>query len=83
MKTTWALQDAKNRFSEVVEDALHKGPQLVTRRGHEAVVILAADKYRQMRQAKGSLVDFFRKSPIFGIDLDLKRSTEPARKVDL
>ena len=32
-----ALQDAKNRFSEVVEEALHKGPQWITRRGEDAV----------------------------------------------
>ena len=83
MKTTWALQDAKNRFSEVVEEALRKGPQWITRRGHEAVVVVSAPEYRKMKERKGSLVEFFRESPLFGQELDLRRPKEAARKVDL
>lgn len=83
MKTAWALQDAKNRFSEVVEDALHKGPQWITRRGQDAVVVLSVPEYRKMKAKKGSLVEFFRESPLFGQALDLSRPKETARKVDL
>jgi len=42
MQHTWALQDAKNRFSELVEQALHDGPQMVTRRGKETVVVMGS-----------------------------------------
>ena len=45
---TWQLQEAKSRFSEVVDLTLKEGPQLVTRRGEEAVVILAANDYRHL-----------------------------------
>ena len=83
MKTAWALQDAKNRFSEVVEDALRKGPQWITRRGQDAVVVLAARDYRKMKRTKGSLEEFFHESPLFGQGLDLRRSKETARKVEL
>ena len=83
MRTAWALQDAKNRFSEVVEDALHKGPQWITRRGQDAVVVVSAPEYRKMKKMRGSLVEFFRESPLFGQDLDLTRPREVARKVDL
>jgi len=83
MKTAWALQDAKNRFSEVVEEALHKGPQWITRRGQDAVVVLSAPEYRRITRKKGSLVAFFRESPLFGEDLDLQRPKAAARKVDL
>ena len=83
MKTAWALQDAKNRFSEVVEEALHKGPQWITRRGQEAVVVVSAPEYRKMTQKRRSVVQFFRESPLFGQELDLRRSKETARKVDL
>jgi antitoxin Phd len=83
MKTAWALQDAKNRFSEVVEDALHKGPQWITRRGEDAVVVLSVPEYRKMKTKKDSLVEFFRESPLFGQELDLSRSKETARKVSL
>ena len=83
MRTTWALQDAKNRFSEVVEEALHKGPQWITRRGQDAVVVVSAPEYRKLKKTKGSLVEFFRESPLFGQELDLRRTKETARKVDL
>ena len=45
----WHLQDAKNRFSAVVEAALGGEPQRVTRRGRPAVVVLAVDEYERLR----------------------------------
>ena len=47
--TPWPLQDAKNRFSAVVNAALDGDPQLVTRRGQPAVVVLAAEEYERLR----------------------------------
>lgn len=47
----WTLQDAKNRFSAVVDAALAGHPQQVTRRGKLAVVVLSAAEYDRMRQA--------------------------------
>ena len=47
--TVWPLQDAKNRFSAVVEAALAGQPQRVTRRGKPAVVVLADDEYERLR----------------------------------
>jgi prevent-host-death family protein len=46
---TWSVQDAKNRFSEVVEAARRK-PQTVTKHGKPAVVVLAADEYERLRK---------------------------------
>ena len=48
--TDWPLQDAKNRFSAVVDAALAGDPQRVTRRGRPAVVVLAVDEYDRLRQ---------------------------------
>lgn len=45
----WALQDAKNRFSAVVDAALSGAPQRVTRRGQPAVVVLAWHEYERLR----------------------------------
>lgn len=57
----WMLQDAKNRFSEVVDAALDGRPQEVTRRGKPAVVVLSADDYAPLtaeaRQNRGSFAD--------------------------
>jgi prevent-host-death family protein len=51
----WQVQDAKQRFSELVQRALDEGPQVVTRRGKDAVVVLAADEYRRLT---GRVPDF-------------------------
>lgn len=83
MKNEWPLQDAKNRFSEVVERALHEGPQYVTRRGKEAVVIVAADEYRKARAPRETLFEFLRKSPLYGVRLDLRRDKDTGRRIDL
>jgi len=45
---SWRLQDAKNQFSKVVDAALHGEPQHVTRRGRDAVVVVAAADYARM-----------------------------------
>ena len=45
----WALQDAKNRFSAVVNAAIEGTPQRVTRRGNPVVVVIAAEEYERLR----------------------------------
>lgn len=69
----WALQDAKGRFSELVECAKDKGPQLVTRRGKAAVMVVAVEQFRQLvrMRDKDGLVDFFHNSPLAELDSTL------------
>jgi len=43
----WQLQHAKARFSELVDDAVKKGPQIVTRRGIETAVVVSIDEWRR------------------------------------
>jgi prevent-host-death family protein len=53
---TWPVQDAKARFSEFLETCLTEGPQLVTRRGSEAAVLVSIDHWRRLQaQARPSL----------------------------
>jgi prevent-host-death family protein len=47
----WQLQDAKARFSEFLNAALEKGPQIVTRRGIEAAVLVPIDEWRRLQRA--------------------------------
>jgi prevent-host-death family protein len=79
----WQLQEAKNRLSEVVNQELQEGPQHVTRRGEEVVVILSREEYQSLVASQTSLVDFFRKSPLRGNKLDLERDKSPVRDVPL
>ncbi len=79
---TWQLQEAKSRFSEVVDLTLKEGPQLVTRRGEEAVVILAANDYRRLSGQMTNLMDFLLNAPR-GEPLVLDRSRESIRDIVL
>jgi prevent-host-death family protein len=53
----WSLQDAKNRFSELVKRARRDGPQTVTLRGERAAVVLSATDYDALARSRPSLVD--------------------------
>jgi antitoxin Phd len=78
---TWQLQEAKSRFSEVVDLSLKHGPQMVTKRGEDAVVILSASEYRRMCGAlplRNLLLNAPRGEP-----LDLNRSREVIRDIAL
>ena len=82
----WALQDAKGRFSELVDCARSKGPQLVTRRGKEAVVVMAVEQYRQFVRLQGdkNLAAFFHNSPLATLDpTSLERDRDRGRKLQL
>ncbi|MBT7066178.1 MAG: type II toxin-antitoxin system Phd/YefM family antitoxin, partial [Verrucomicrobia bacterium] len=48
MDAIWTVQDAKNRFSEVVEHALHDGPQTITRRGKETAIMVSISAFREL-----------------------------------
>lgn len=47
----WPVQDAKARFSEMLETCLQEGPQLVTKRGADAAVLVSATEWQRMRRA--------------------------------
>jgi prevent-host-death family protein len=80
----WQLQEAKNRLSELVRRAADEGPQVITLRGDDAVVVVGAQEYRELTaRSKGDLVDFFRNSPLAKVKLDLSRSRGTGRDVDL
>ena len=76
---TWQLQEAKNKFSEVVDGAINDGPQVVTRRGVETAIVLSYAEYRKILAGDQKLSDFFGQSPLAGVDLDLERDKSPVR----
>ena len=57
-RSGWTLQDAKARFSEVVRRARSEGPQRVTVRGHDAVVVIAADELERLLPPAADQVPF-------------------------
>jgi prevent-host-death family protein len=80
MANTWQIQEAKSRFSEVVDEAIEHGPQIVTRRGVEAVVILSYAEYKRMSKAAIPLGEFLHQSPLAGCEeLDMTRDNSLPR----
>ncbi|MBV5305680.1 MAG: type II toxin-antitoxin system Phd/YefM family antitoxin [Desulfobulbaceae bacterium] len=79
----WQMQDAKSKFSNLVDKAQHIGPQIVTKNGKVAVVVLSIEEYKKLIKPKTNLVNFFQSSPLAKEDLDLTRSNEIPRDIEL
>jgi prevent-host-death family protein len=81
----WLLQDAKARFSELVRKARSEGPQLVTVRGREEVVVVAADEFRRLKGERtgAALVEALRASPHKELEIAPTRVRAPVRGVEL
>lgn len=79
----WQLQEAKNQLSQVVDSAQLDGPQTITRRGKPAAVVISFEEFKKLTQPRIGLTQFFRQSPLFDLELDLSRSRDSGREVEL
>nr|WP_315239367.1 type II toxin-antitoxin system Phd/YefM family antitoxin [uncultured Albidiferax sp.] len=80
---TWPIQDAKTRWSELLE-AAQSQPQNITVQGQSVAVMVSRSMFDRLTQAQDSLVDFMRRSPLVEAeDVVLERDTSPTRKVGL
>ena len=84
--TSWQIQSAKARFSEVFRLARSQGPQHITRQGKEGVVMIADEEYEKLvgksHQPK-DLWQFFRESPLVGLELEFERDKDTGRDIEL
>ncbi len=81
---SWQLQEAKQRFSELVRRAEKDGPQVVTRHGEEVVVVVPAEEWRRMSgggEKKMDFKEFLMSAPDLSV-LDLERPREMPRDVE-
>lgn len=78
---SWQLQEAKARFSEVVEASLREGPQWITRRGKETAVLVSAEEWtRTKEEARAGLKELLLEAgPRFELELP-KRGHLHSRK---
>ncbi len=74
----WQLQDAKNRFSELVRRARDEGPQTVTVHGKPAAVVLSADAYAALTTPRPSFTDYLLSGRAWPVDL-VERINDRAR----
>jgi prevent-host-death family protein len=78
----WQLQEAKQRFSELVRSAHDEGPQIVTRHGEEVAVVIDIAEYRHLTGAAADFKEFLSSAPDLA-ELEIDRSDQPAPSVDL
>jgi antitoxin Phd len=80
MKRVWQLQEAKSKLSQVLQEAIQHGPQIITKRGVEVAILLSCSEYRKMVASQKKLSAFFRDSPLASVDLDLDRDASDLRE---
>lgn len=82
-KNEWQIQEAKAKFSQLVEDANKKGHQTITKQGKPVAVIVSKKEFDEMTRPKISLISFFKAAPCQEIDLDIRRSKNLPREFEL
>jgi prevent-host-death family protein len=78
----WQIQDAKVHFSEVIEHAHSKGPQVITRHGQERAVILSVEDYRALTAHKPDFREYLLGGPKID-SFEIKRERDTGRKINL
>lgn len=77
----WQLQEAKAKLTQLINESKTE-PQVISRRGFPESVVISMDKYRELCGLKENIVTYFQSSPLFGLELDLKRDKSEFRDVD-
>ena len=78
----WQIKDAKNRFSELLEDANDKGPQVITRHGTERAVVLSVAEYRALTAWRPDLKTYLLGGPKFD-EFEIRRDRSKPRAIRL
>jgi prevent-host-death family protein len=79
----WTVADAKARLSEVIDKAHREGPQTITKNGRTTAVVVSIEEWERKTARTGSLAEFLFASPLRGADLDVERSKDDAREIEL
>lgn len=69
----WSVDEAKEKFDELLDDALSGEPQFIVQGDERAGVILSCELYTEMKSKRVKVGEFFRNSPLVGANLDLRR----------
>ena len=83
-ESSWPVARAKAHLSEVLDRARDEGPQVITRHGRPAVVVVATEEWERKTRQVGTLADFFAASPLRdNPELNLERLAGGLRPLDL
>lgn len=79
----WSVAEAKAKLSELIEDARSRGPQIITRHGRTAAVVVGVEEWERKTKRAGTLAEFFAASPLRGSSLRVKRVKDRPRRIEL
>ncbi|HVN55201.1 MAG TPA: type II toxin-antitoxin system Phd/YefM family antitoxin [Anaerolineaceae bacterium] len=79
----WQLQDAKSRLSELVDQTLSEGTQIITRRGRKTVALIPFDEYERVTRQQKPLSQFLLESPLAGPELSIERDKSLPRDFEI
>jgi prevent-host-death family protein len=79
----WQVQEAKQRFSEVLRAAEAGEPQIVTKHGEEVAVVIDIAEYRRLRGESLSFMDYLRAEPAAEANFDVDRPRDLPREINL
>ena len=82
-KNQWTVAEAKAKFSEVLNRARSRGPQVITRHGQITAVIVSAEEWERKTSRVGNLAEFFASSPLRESGLQVERGHDSPRDLDL
>ncbi len=79
----WQVQEAKQRFSEVIRAAQAGEAQIVTRHGDEVAVVIDIAEYRRLKGESISFMDYLRVEPVADVEFEIERRHDSPREIDL
>ena len=83
MNTVWTPEDAKNSFDSLMEEVLAHHAQIIELKNQQKIIVISLEDYKKIMKPKNTLVDFFKKSPLYDLPLDLERDKDTGRTIEL
>ncbi len=78
----WQVNEAKGRFSELIERARNEGPQVITRHGKDRAILLSVEDYEKLEAAKPDFKAYLLSGPRVE-DFEVERPADRGREIDL
>lgn len=79
---TWKSQDAKASFSRLVKESRLQD-QLITNREEPVAIVVSKKRYDELMKKNGTLIDFFKKAPLPGVEIEIERNLDLPKEIDL
>jgi prevent-host-death family protein len=79
----WQIQEAKAKFSQLIQETTKHGRQIITKNGEPVAVILSKNEFDKLKGPAKSLIEFFKDAPFQETELEIQRAKDDPREIDL